>query len=387
MTKNYFALLFSSLFIINTYAQKQTVVSKQSFQKKTFATNKNSNLLAPTAIAGNMVSYGYVASATQTLDITLNVTNPDLEYLDSLSITFPIGITPISSPNGTFPTINDAGGYCNYNGVVGQTITWGENNNDSYGGVYGNNLNFRVVASVGALSGVVTASFHLSGDGFFQNGPAGDLNGTFQIKPKLPVDLRIIDFNIPYVGCLNTNSEWIGMRVRNDGYNSATGTTTLSYQVNSASAVVETTVAPIAPSDTLVYVFNTNGNFSAFTTYTVNGSISNTLDANTLNNNVTRYTETFPKNALPYSTSCETSPVLDLLNWYGQDFDSPYSWDTTDIVPHSGRLCFRMLETTPSTCEDWLYSPCLDMQAGKQYQLSYWTRLTTGYVGSFGSFF
>lgn len=382
MIKRLLFITAITFFYFSSISQQKSIIDKKAFNQ----IGNKFVLPSPSAIAGNMICYGYKASTTQTLDLTLNVNNADLEYVDSLSITFPAGITPISSPDNTFPTINNNGGYCYYNGVIGQTITWGENNNDLYGGVYGSNLNFRVVANVGALTSAVTASFHLSGDGYFGGGVSADLNGTFQIKPKQAVDYRIIGFSIPYVGCLNTNSEFIAIQLRNDGYNSATGTTTLSYKVNNNALVSETTTLVTLPDDTLTYYFNAFADFSAFTTYTVLGSVANTLDADLSNNTITKYTESFPKNTLPYQTGCEATPALDLLNWYGQDFDSQYSWDTTDITPHSGRLCFRMLETSPTTCEDYLFSPCLDMQAGKTYELSYWTRLTSGYVGSFGAF-
>lgn len=371
-----------AFFSFKLIAQQKTVVNKQNFNSPTIG----KGVFAPTAIAGNMACYGYLANITQTIDITLNVNNPDSEYLDSLAITFPAGITPISSPNNTFPTINNNGGFCNYNGVIGQTITWGENNNDLYGGVYGNNLNFKVVVSAANLSSIVTASFHLSGDGYNGGGAPADLNGTFQIKPKVAVDYRIIDFSVPLVGCVNTNSELMKVRLRNDGYNSAVGTTTLSYKINNSPLVVETTTLVTVANDTLTYYFNASGDFAIFSTYTVIANVANALDLNSTNNSSTRYTQTFPKNTLPYQTGCEATPPLDLLNWYLDNVDSPFTWDTTNLIPHSGKVCFRMLETTPTTCEDYLFSPCLDMEVGKTYQLSYWRRLTSGYVGSLGVF-
>lgn len=375
--------LFIFAFIICSNLNSQTKINL----KKGFNNPKITTINSRTsALGASIVTYGYRASTTQTLDLTLAFSNTDAEYADSISITLPAGITPVSSPDVTFPTIDNNGGYEYLNGIIGQTITWGENNNDLYGGVFGYRLNFRIVVNVGAITGVKTGTFHLSGDGYNAIAPSADLDGTFTISPKIAGDLRVVNYFIPYTGCTNTTTEEIGIYLRNDGFNPITGTTNLSYKVNSNPTVNESTTVTIAPNDTLEYIFTTTSDFSALGEYTVSASGLNALDGDLSNNSQTLTTTTFPKNAIPYQSGFEAAPVSDLLNWYGEDNDSFNSWDTTNLIPHTGSVCFRMLETSPITCDDWIFSPCLNLDNSKSYVLKYWKRLTSGYVGSMGVF-
>ncbi|MBC7411137.1 MAG: T9SS type A sorting domain-containing protein [Bacteroidia bacterium] len=342
---------------------------------------------APMAVAANIISYGYVASSTQTMDLTLNLTNTDGEYADSIAITFPIGISPTGTPNLTFPTRVSGGGLESYNGIVaGQTITWGANTNDFWGGVAGRNLNFKVDVTVGNITGNKTASFHVSGDGYYQFNFSGDANGTFIIAPKMVVDLRVIDFFVPPFSCFNGTNEIIEIWLRNDGKSTLTGATDLSYQINANPTITENITQNVAPNDTIKYVFNATANFSTLGAYTINGTAVNALDGDFSNNQLQVNSYSYPQNSIPYTTGFERAPSSELLNWYGEDNGSPNSWDTTTIDPLTGNLCMRMLETSATTCDDYLFSSCLALQAGKTYNLSYWKNMATGYTGSFGAY-
>ncbi|MEQ1733058.1 MAG: T9SS type A sorting domain-containing protein [Bacteroidia bacterium] len=343
--------------------------------------------VAPMAVVANIISYGYVANGTQTMDLTLNLTNTDGEYADSIAITFPAGITPTGTPNLTFPTRADGGGLENYNGIVaGQTITWGANTNDFWGGIAGQNLNFKVDVTVGNITGNQSASFHVSGDGYYQFNFPGDVNGTFVIAPKLAVDLRVINFFVPPFSCFNGTNEIIEIWLRNDGKTTLTGATDLSYQINANPTITETVTQTVAPNDTIKYVFNATANFSTLGAYTIQGSAVNALDGDFSNNQLQVNSYSYPQNSIPYSTGFERAPSSELLNWYGEDNDSPNTWDTTTIDPRTGTLCMRMLETSATSCDDYLFSSCLALQTGKTYNISYWKNMATGYYGSFGAY-
>lgn len=355
----------------------------QATHKRTVPTNT----ISPSAVTATVVSYGYVANAMQTMDLTLSLTNTDGEYADSIAITFPVGITPTGTPNLTFPTRVTGGGVESYSGIVsGQTITWGANTNDFWGGIAGKNLNFKIDVTVGNITGTKTANYHVSGDGYYQFNFSGDDNGTFTIAPKLPVDLRIVDFFVPPFSCYNQANETIRIWLRNDGTTANTGQTDLSYQVNGNSTVTESTTQTTAPNDTLKYVFSTTADFSALGAYTIVGSGLSAADGDFSNNQLQLNSYSFAQNNVPYSSGFERTPTNDLLNWYGDDYDSPYSWDTTTITPHTGTLCMRMLETSATTCEDYLFSSCVFLEKNKTYNLSYWKNMAQGYKGSFGAY-
>jgi hypothetical protein len=138
----------------------------------------------------------YVAGTTMNLNFTLNVTNLDDEYGDSLALTFPAGIVPNSSPNNPLYVSPDPMATPEaYNGVFGQVISWGDDDNN-YGGISTPaTVVFTVNVTVApGVTGVKTGTFHLSGDGFGPN--PGDLNGTFTLSDVAPAaDLEVTDIS------------------------------------------------------------------------------------------------------------------------------------------------------------------------------------------------
>ena len=73
-----------------------------------------------------------------------------------------------------------------YNGVFGQAISWGDDDNN-YGGIAdgGNGLDFQVLVNVvGGLVGPQVATITLSGDGYSTTFNPGDAIATFTINPK-----------------------------------------------------------------------------------------------------------------------------------------------------------------------------------------------------------
>ncbi|MES2627643.1 MAG: T9SS type A sorting domain-containing protein [Bacteroidota bacterium] len=143
----------------------------------------------------------YVAGTTMDLSFRLNLSNIDEEYGDSLSITLPAGFTPVSSPANPLYVAADPGAEPEaLNGISGQTITWGDND-DEYGGIMpGEDVEFVVRVTVaGGLSGEKSGTFFVSGDTYGANGPAGDFSGTFTISDVAAApDLMLIGV-APYV--------------------------------------------------------------------------------------------------------------------------------------------------------------------------------------------
>lgn len=124
----------------------------------------------------------YEAGMTMDLNFTLILTNTDEEYGDSLSLTFPAGITPNSSPSDPIYVATEGQPSEALNGVLGQDVTWGDNDNN-YGGIEpGNVIPFTVNVTIDpSVMGTQTINFFVSGD---QYGMApGDLSGSFSIDP------------------------------------------------------------------------------------------------------------------------------------------------------------------------------------------------------------
>ncbi len=123
---------------------------------------------------------GYEAGTTLDIPFVLDLTNEDGEYADSISITFPTGFTINDVSNNEVFFADDEDLDEDFNGIDGQTISWGDNDND-FGGVPAPGVyNFSVNVTVdGTVSGDQTGDFFISGDAF--GAAPADLSGNFTI--------------------------------------------------------------------------------------------------------------------------------------------------------------------------------------------------------------
>jgi uncharacterized surface protein with fasciclin (FAS1) repeats len=143
---------------------------------------------------------GYVAGETIEIPFNLDFTNIDEEYADFLELTFPAGVTIEGVSNDVVFIDNSilfgAGApNADFNGIVGQTVSWGDDNN-SFGGIFTSatiggvltalSYDFTVTVTVDAgITGDLSVDFFASGDEFGPN-PA-DLTGTVTIGEGVSV--------------------------------------------------------------------------------------------------------------------------------------------------------------------------------------------------------
>lgn len=184
-------MCFSVLFAAVVTADTTVKVARTKKQNNT----TSAKVQGVSQIAGSIVSTNdYSSGTTMDLNFLMVLSNVDAEYGDSLAITFPAGITPNISLNDPIgPDTLDPGpdGPEAYNGVAGQVISWGNNDNNWGGIVPGEFYNFTINVTIDpTVAGQQTASFHISGDGF--GASPGDLNGTITIDtagtPGIPND-------------------------------------------------------------------------------------------------------------------------------------------------------------------------------------------------------
>lgn len=141
---------------------------------------------------------GYVAGQTHNVYFKVNITNIDEEYGDSIALTFPAGITINSVSNHEIfgPEYNGGGEPEAFNGINGQTVSWGDNDND-YGGItsggavytFSVNLTFDVT-----LVGDQTIVGYLSGDEYDPN--SQDINFTINLTEASMVSRIQIIHNV-----------------------------------------------------------------------------------------------------------------------------------------------------------------------------------------------
>ncbi len=148
----------------------------------------------------------YIGGARQVINFNLVLTAPDGAYCDMFEITFPAGITV----NGAGPELLGTGGSIYppeaYNGVNGQTVSWGTDNNDQAGGIYGT-LPFWVDLTFDpSVSGPVTCDFLFSDDAW-GNQPL-DATGTVDILERTFVDGELLGYNIYIDGSTTPDNDF-----------------------------------------------------------------------------------------------------------------------------------------------------------------------------------
>lgn len=176
------ALIFSGLFAqeAKTPADiQQTFLAPFLNSKET----KNNNMdLAKQVDASTYAITGYTPGETQDIFFSITLVNTDDEYGDSLSLTFPAGFTINSVSNDDiFGPAVGANPTAAFNGIDGQVVSWGDNNNDFGGITTGIEFVFSVNVTVdGTVSGDQAIDLFVSGDAF---GPSpGDFDGVITVE-------------------------------------------------------------------------------------------------------------------------------------------------------------------------------------------------------------
>jgi hypothetical protein len=208
------------------------------------------------AVTANLASTNfYVAGTTMDLTFTVELTNTDAEYGDSLALTFPADITPNSSPTDPIYLATENQPSEALNGVSGQTISWGDNDNN-YGGIEPLVLipfSVNVTIAPGA-TGPQTVNVHISGDGF---GPGPqDFNGTVVVNPQ-PAGPNAVLSSTDLFSAFTEIGTPIGSQVYNL---SNTGGDTLdidsvNYSVGNAEFTDDFVGATIAPGSSIGFFF------------------------------------------------------------------------------------------------------------------------------------
>ncbi len=269
---------FFTLFLILSYVGfsfGQTLLNSRNIRIQ------KSNQIAAKGILdieGTVASNNYyIPGTTMDLIFTIDYNTPDNnEFMDKLSITFPEGITPITGTNpfpGGFPQAPAEA----LNPIDGQTISWGDNDND-WGGVAPGTYTFVVNAMISAdLTGEQTFSYIISGDQWKQTNPK-DATGEGTIS-KIPATAELIAMPTGIV------SEYYGLPFEQGPFSSISGavlnvgselTTDANITLSSTGGYLSTNMLPnpmatgqfeefefeeFAPTDEGVYTFTYSTDF------------------------------------------------------------------------------------------------------------------------------
>ncbi len=157
-----FVLLFMSF---NVYSQAHITSKRGSL--KAFISHRSVQGMSANISTETRYTPGDTVDINFVLDFQANA---PFEYGDSVALTFPSGFTVIGSPTDPIVVPNEFGQEPEVlNPVEGQTISWGDNDND-YGGIRVGLHPFVVTVFVEAtVSGTQEIQYHVSGDEYPQS--------------------------------------------------------------------------------------------------------------------------------------------------------------------------------------------------------------------------
>ncbi|MBC8395446.1 MAG: choice-of-anchor J domain-containing protein, partial [Candidatus Marinimicrobia bacterium] len=188
----------------------------------------------------------YIPGNTHTMEFSVNILAPDFAYSDSLALTFPAGVTILDAGPDFLGFGGEPYGPEPYNGISGQTISWGTNANDGAGGIFGTLTVWATLAFDSSVTGPLSASFHVSDDWY--NTPL-DIDGNFAINERDLIDGDMLGYNVyidgsstPHNTSLIEESNYLAGGLTN-GQSYTIGVTAVYYP-NYESSPLEATASP-----------------------------------------------------------------------------------------------------------------------------------------------
>jgi len=212
-------------------------------------------------------------------------------------------------------------------------------------------------------------------DGETRNASTPDI-GADEFTP-LADDLGISSVIAPIGGCGLGATENVTIQLKNFGGTTIT-TADIYYVLNNGTPVHGVFNGSIAPNATYDYTFPQQANLSAISNYTFKFYVVLTGDENALNDTISDYTISngWDFAAADYTMGFE--PGEEVSNWSVINTDaSTYKWEipySSSTYSHTGTYSARFYNSATNTGEDWLFSRCFYLEAGKTYSLSFWYR-------------
>lgn len=385
---------------------KNAVISELNGVKKG-ATAKTGGPNTPMAIAANMsVTTSYTAGSTQNINMVLTLTNTDLEFGDKLDITFPAGITVNSTTNtpnlGPDDGVSSSGGPEAFNGIVGQTISWGDDD-DTYGGICSSNAaggpgNYPIQINITVppgTTGNIVCTYSVSGDGY---GPTpADFTGTFNIlDASLPVVnmytkfLAVVTNTVTFAqaGAQNCSMGmgFIASQIHNLG-NVPQSNIPANYSINGVASTATTYTGSILPGDSAIVIFPLPYNFAPQNVYNIKAWTAMAGDIALANDT----TVELVTNSIPVALT-STTYTNGIENSYGYN-SMTQSWAigalglgfsnlTSNVHSGTGAVFYTLNNTTFGPVPNGTYEtmnilPCMDITTGDTYKISFWKKSST----------
>jgi PKD repeat protein len=194
-------------------------------------------------------------------------------------------------------------------------------------------------------------------------------------------DLSLFDFSIPRNvnpgDCTLNSSETMNVKVRNMGSVSLSDFD-LNVSLNGGEALTQSYSQIVNPDDTVMVVFDNGLSINPGSTYDVQVWVDAIGDLNTANDTMLIQGFTIDD----YTTSFEVNDDND--NWATQSDQGLNEWEIINDVNNArtGNNYYAIRTDGAggnSANDDWLFSGCHYLEAGKCYELSFWYRSRFSY--------
>lgn len=180
-------------------------------------------------------------------------------------------------------------------------------------------------------------------------------------------------------GCLLSNAEPIKIVFTGKGLNTVDSVMAY-YSVNGGAPVSEKVIlpSPLAYDESYTYTFTATANFSIIGNYAITAWVDLLNDNFHANDTAFNFAISAASSAIPYTMGFEVPNIgteIGGFTWTNEDANADnFSWYLSTASANAGAVHFRYLYNSDGSTggDDWLYSPCISLDATKAYKLSFW---------------
>lgn len=206
--------------------------------------------------------------------------------------------------------------------------------------------------------------------GPFQNG--AEITG-FAIPYIVPVsdnDAAMVSVNGIASECGLGSAEVVEVTIANAGAANIT-TLNVAFSVDGGTAVVEPVTTTIAPGATYNYTFTATADLSAAGAHSIKAWVALAGDTLQANDTVVLNVINVSPVGVPYSMGFESTE--DLSGWVVENTNGDAStWVLASTGGNAGPACMTYSYNMAAAANDWVISTCINFEAGKTYQLSFY---------------
>ncbi len=191
-------------------------------------------------------------------------------------------------------------------------------------------------------------------------------------------DLGVLSVVAPaQVSCGLTNAENVTIRIKNYGLNTITSAN-VYFVLNNGTPVQGVFSGSLAADSSINFTFPSTVNLSAIGAYNFKFYVAMAGDMFLMNDTLSNYSVANGWDFYTSEYNMGFEPANDMSSWSIVNSDlGAYKWVmpyTSGTYAHSGTNSAQFLNNTTNTGEDWLFSRCFNLEAGKTYSLSFWYR-------------